>query len=69
MIFYLINEMIVSGTFEITVECKIAKCLPWRLIRMNVHGMDGMAVGRDGRHVVPHGRGGHHGDAGHGAVT
>ena len=42
---YLVNEMIVSGTIEITMEREIAQGLPWRLVGMDVRRMDGLTVG------------------------
>ena len=66
---YLINEMIVSGTIEITMEREIAQGLPRRLVGMDVCRMDGLTAGRHSRHIVSHWGCGHHGDAGHRTVT
>ena len=66
---YLVNEMIVSGTIEITMEREIAQGLPWRLVGMDVRRMDGLTVGWHGGHIVSHRGCGHHGDAGHRTVT
>ena len=48
---------------QVGVEGKVAEGLPRRLVALDLDG-----VHADGR-VVPDGRGGHHGDAVHGAVT
>ena len=43
---HLIDEMIISGTIKITMECEIAKGLPWRLVGMYIGRMDaGLTIG------------------------
>jgi hypothetical protein len=66
---YLIDEIKVRRSVEITVNRKVTESLPRGLVGVDVRGLDGLAVGRNREHVVPHGRGGHHGDAGHGTVA
>lgn len=63
--------MSVAGSIKITMESKVTQSFPRWFVGVDINGMDGLTIGRDGGswEIVAHGWSGDHGHASHITVS